>query len=95
MGKSAANDRLDYERVGRFIYSFHRICGSVEALADVGLASEAPPELAQRAANLAAKFQRTLENIAHMAEGELELTLREAADVQAAIDEWRIKGSRL
>lgn len=93
-GQSASNDNLDYERIGRFIYSFHRICGSAGKLTDTELATDAPPELAKRAASLAQKFHHIMENPGSTAESELASTLHEAAEVQRGIDEWRSKGSR-
>lgn len=84
--QSAANDRMDYERIGRFIYSFHRVCGSVDELNISASGVNVPPELAARAANLAQKFDRILKNCGSVAEGELESTLREASEVQTGLD---------
>lgn len=93
-GQSASNDNLDYERLGRFIYTFHRICGSADKLTDTELATDAPPELAKRAAYLAQKFHHIIENPGSTAESELGSTLHEATEVQRRIDEWRAQGSR-
>ena len=87
--QSAANGRMDYERIGRFIYSFHRVCGSVDELNVFASDVNVPPELAARAANLAEKFDYILKNCASVAECELESTLREASEVQSAIQEVR------
>lgn len=87
--KAASNDRIDYERIGRFIYSFHRICGSVEALTGTALDTRTPRDLQERAANLARMFNQLLANAAFTAESELESTLREASEVQSEIDKWR------
>ncbi|WP_162253013.1 hypothetical protein, partial [Duganella sp. Root1480D1] len=83
--QSAANDRMDYERIGRFIYSFHRVSGSVDELNVFASDVNVPPELAARAANLAC----ILKNCGSIAEGELESTLREASEVQTGIQDWR------
>jgi hypothetical protein len=93
-GRPASNDSLDYERIGRFIYAFHGICGSVDALTDTELAANAPPPLVQRAARVAQKYRHITSNFASTAEGELESTLREVTEVQSGIDEWRSRGCR-
>jgi uncharacterized membrane protein len=85
----ASNDNLDYERIGRFIFSFHRVCGSVEGLAEPRLVRNAPRELAQRASDLSAAFHRIINNPASISENEIESTLRKATEVQAEIDRWR------
>lgn len=87
----ASNDRMDYERIGRFIYSFHRICGSADNLTEFGLDTSAPQELAERALSVALKFDYILKNRGSIAEGQFESTLREAADLQTGINEWRAK----
>ncbi|KQZ44949.1 hypothetical protein [Duganella sp. Root1480D1] len=79
----------DYERIGRFIYSFHRICGSVEALTETALAENAPRELKVRAARLAQKFKHILENAASTADSEIEATLNDASEVQMEIKKWQ------
>jgi hypothetical protein len=88
----ALNDRVDYERIGRFIYSFHRICGSVDELTKIGVDTSAPQELAARALRVVEKFEYVLKNSAFIAEAQLESTLRKAADLQAEIKEWRSQG---
>jgi len=90
--QSAANDRIVYERIGRFIYSFHRVCGSIEALNETALAANAPRELQERAANLAQKFSHILKKSAFASDEELRTTLVEASEVQSEIARWRSKG---
>jgi len=90
--RSASNDSVDYERIGRFIYSFHRVCGSIDELNETALAANAPRELKELASNLAQKFNHILKNAASTPEKELEATLSEATEVQAQINEWRSKG---
>jgi hypothetical protein len=91
---NASNDSLDYERIGRFIYSFHRACGSVEALSEVSPANGAPHQLASRAYNLAKMFDRVVKNSSVIRESEIDSVLREATNVQVEIDEWRSEASR-
>lgn len=78
----------DYERIGRFIYAFHRAGVSRERLTDPVLARRAPPELAQRAGALADKFDQILAKQVTASDEELKATLREAALVGAAIAQW-------
>lgn len=85
----ASNDRVDYERIGQFIYSFHRICGSVEKLTEAASASNTPHDIKERAASLARKFDHILENAASTPESELEMTLHEASAAQAELDKWQ------
>lgn len=89
----ASNDSLDYERIGRFIYSFHRVCGSTEALKEVSLTTGVPQEIAGRAHNLATIFDRVVKNPGSMTESDIDSILREATDTQSAIDVWRISNS--
>jgi hypothetical protein len=94
-GASASNDSLDYERIGRFIYSFHRVCGSVEALNEIALARDAPQGLAVRAFGLVKMFERVVKKSQYIPESEITSALLEATVVQAEIDEWRSRKSRL
>ena len=87
--QAASNDRIDYERIGQFIYSFHRVCGSVEELSKTALAENAPTGLRERAASLARKLGHLLDNAALTDENEFESMLREASEVQSEIDRWR------
>ncbi len=91
----SGSDSLDYERIGRFIYSFHRVCGSVDALTEIAQATNVPPALAKRVESLAKKFHNIMQPPASTTESEFESTLREASDVQSAINEWRNSGSLL
>ncbi|WP_426341499.1 hypothetical protein ACN9MZ_07040 [Pseudoduganella sp. S-14] len=91
--QSAANDSLDYERIGRFIYSFLRICGSVDVLTETAALGNMPRDLAVRASNVAQKFDYILKNSASVPEGELESTLSEVTEVQTEIDKWRFRDS--
>ncbi|MGB9989126.1 hypothetical protein [Pseudoduganella rhizocola] len=86
--RPASNDSLDYERIGRFVYSFHRICGSVDVLTEIGLDRTAPQELAKRAASLARTFDRILKDAISVPESEIDSALREASAVQTGINEW-------
>lgn len=90
-GQTAARtgDSPDYERVGRFIYAFHRAGGSIDALNGPVLAMHAPPELAARAKLLAQKFDFIVNANATVTDAEMQATLREATAVSALIAEWR------
>lgn len=71
----------DYERIGKFIYAFHRICGSVDHLNAFARSAKAAPDIAARAARLAQRFDLILESGATCTDAEFEEVLREAADV--------------
>lgn len=79
----------DYERVGRFIYAFQRAGVSVDELKSADIARHAPPELATRAKRLAQKFEFIVKANASVPDAEIDMTLREAAAVSAAIADWR------
>lgn len=79
----------EYERMGRFIYAFHRAGVSTEQLTDPVLARRGPPELAQRAGALAERFDQVVKQRAAVPDEELAATLREARAVGAAIALWR------
>lgn len=85
--EQASSER--YERIGRFIYAFHRAGVSVDKLTDPVLARRAPPELAQRAGALAEKFDQVVKQPAPVPDEELHAMLREAHEVGAAIHQWR------
>jgi len=91
---SASNDGLDYERIGRFIFSFHRVCGSVEALKEVSLVNGASQQLAARAHDLAKMFEGVVKNPNSIGESEIDSVLREATNVQVEIDKWRCEAPR-
>jgi len=79
----------DYERVGRFIYGFHRIVAR-DALERKTLAAQhAPNELLLRAGALADEFDHIVQRSARVPDAEIDATLREAAAVQAALAAWR------
>lgn len=79
----------DYERVGRFIYGFHRIVARNELERKTLAAQHAPRELLLRAGQLADEFDHILERSARVPDAEIEATLREAAVVQASLTTWR------
>lgn len=84
----ASNDSLDYERIGRFIYAYRRMCTPIERLRSGPLNLAAPPELVQRAASLDQRFQHIVNNAASTPEKELESTLRAAVQLTAEIDQF-------
>lgn len=79
----------DFERVGRFIYAFHRAGVSVDALKGTDIATGAPPELSGRARRLAEKFDLIVQRRAQVPDAEVKATLAEAGAVGAAIRTWR------
>lgn len=84
----------EYERVGRFIYGFHRGVPR-DALDSKTLAGQgAPVELLLRAGRLADEFDRIVQKHASVPDAQLDATLREAADVGAALAAWREGGVR-
>lgn len=76
----------DYERIGRFIYGFQRICGSVEGLTGAGLPASASPELVARATVLAQRYNLIVKDFAAASDEDFASTLEEAAAVQSLID---------
>lgn len=81
-----------YERIGRFIYAFHRTGLSIESLTSDELAKNAPPALSSRARNLAVRFESILKTPESVPDSELQATLQEAAQVSAALKQWRQGG---
>jgi hypothetical protein len=79
----------DYERVGRFIYAFHRAGVSIDELNGADIAKHAPAELAARARRLAQKFDFIVKAHAKVADAEIDATLREAVAMGASIANWR------
>jgi negative regulator of sigma E activity len=79
----------DYERIGRFIYAFHRAGVSIDELKGDDIAKHAPRELATRASRLAQKFDFILKAQARVPDAEIDAILRQAADMSASIAAWR------
>lgn len=78
----------DYERIGRFIYAFHRAVARQDLELRMGsplLAPHTPPELVQRAHALAQAFDRILSEHGRASDDDMDAVLREAAAVGAAI----------
>ena len=89
VAQAVQSEAPHYERIGRFIYAFHRAGVSPEKLTDPAIARRAPPELAQRAAALAEKFDQIVKKQAACSDEEMKATLLEAQAVGAAIAQWR------
>jgi hypothetical protein len=91
------NTMPEYERVGRFIYGFHRSV-SRDALDRKTLAGQgAPTELLLRAGRLADEFDhivKSMKSSASVPDAELDATLREAEAVGAALAAWRGNGAQ-
>jgi hypothetical protein len=84
----------DYERVGRFIYAFHRIVTPEDLDLKALSAQHAPEEPRLRAGRLAREFERIVQRGASVPDAALEATLREAAEVHAVLQAWRDSGNR-
>lgn len=89
-GRAAGGDGVPaYERIGRFIYGFHRIVSRDELDRKSLAARHAPAELLSRAGRLADEFDRIVQNGGAVADVQMDVTLREAAEVQKALAAWR------
>jgi hypothetical protein len=75
----------DFELVGRFIFEFHRLFGSVDALTGIELTTQAPQELGLRTARLTQQYKYIMANFATVTATEIAETLDEAAKVQGLI----------
>lgn len=78
----------NYERVGRFIYSFYRIVSRDELDRKTLAGQQAPNELILRAGTLADEFDRIAASSSAL-DAELKATLREAVAVSKALAAWR------
>lgn len=87
-GAAGPADEPDYQRVGRFIYAFHRAGVARQALTGFEMHA-APPALAARARLLAATFDHILQVHAQVPDDEIAAALREAGDLGAALAAWR------
>lgn len=77
----------NYERIGKFIYAFHRMCGRpLEDLAADALPEGVTPELAARAASLAQRFNLLAKDFAAATDEDFAATLEEASAVRTLID---------
>lgn len=83
-GQMVAEGAPDYERIGRFIYAFHRSGVSREELTSIEVA-HAPPELAQRTQRLASEFDCILKANARVPDERIEAALREGAELGGAL----------
>jgi hypothetical protein len=89
-GAAASRDGApDYERVGRFLYGFQRIVAQADLDRKTLAAQQAPPDLVSRAGRLADEFDRIVQGGLRAPDAQLEATLREAAEVSAALAAWR------
>ena len=103
LGKAAAGDAAapvpapipEYERVGRFIYAFHRIVSrdSLERITLFG--QHAPTPLLLQAGRLGDEYDHILKNSATVPDAEIAAALRRAAAVRTALDAWRESGSQV
>jgi hypothetical protein len=84
----------DYERVGRFLYGFQRSISQARLDPESLAAQHAPDELQARARRLGDEFFRIVESGVQVPDAALEATLREAAEVNAAVAAWRAGADR-
>lgn len=77
----------DYERIGRFIYSFHRIVARDDLDRKALVARQAPAELLQRAGHLADEFDYIMSSKT-IPDAQLEATLSEAVAVKKMLAAW-------
>jgi hypothetical protein len=83
----------DYERIGRFIYGFHRILPRQDLDRKTLAAQHAPAELLLRVGKLADELDHVVSDGANPPDAELDATLREALAVNAALAAWRETGT--
>jgi len=91
-GSAVAADRAtvpDYERVGRFVYAFHRVVSRDSLELKTLAAQHAPTPLLLRAGPLADEFDHILKDGAAVPQAEIDATLGEAAAVRTMLDAWR------
>jgi hypothetical protein len=78
-----------YERIGRFVYAFHRIVSRDSLERKTLAAQQAPTPLLLRAGQLADEFDHILKDGAAVPQAEIDATLGEAAAVRTMLDAWR------
>jgi hypothetical protein len=94
IGRGAGGVAQDYERVGRFIYGFHRIVTRDDLDRKALAAQHAPTDLLLRAGRLADEFDRIVNNALRVPDAQLDATLREAGEVHTALQAWRDGATR-
>lgn len=81
-------ERSDYERVGKFIYAFHRVALPRDDLTHADM-ENAPPDIATRARRLADAFDHILAVLADVPDEEIDAVLREGAALGPIVRAWR------
>ena len=97
-GPAATADRAtvpDYERIGRFVYAFHRIVSRDSLERKTLAAQHAPTPLLLRAGQLADEFDHIVKDGASVPQAEIDATLNEAAAVRTVLDAWQQSGKPL
>jgi hypothetical protein len=79
----------DYERVGRFLYGYQRLVAQADLDPKSLAAQHAPADLQLRARRLTDEFDRIVQGGVRAPDAHLDATLREAAEVSAALAAWR------
>lgn len=86
----AGEPARDYERIGRFIYRFHRVIAREDLDRKTLAGRKAPSEILLRAGNLADEFDHIVASNA-VPDAELEATLSEAVVVEKMLASWSEK----
>jgi hypothetical protein len=97
-GPAATADRAtvpDYERIGRFVYAFHRMVSRDSLERKTLAAQHAPTPLLLRAGQLADEFDHIVKDGAAVPQAEIDATLNEAAAVRTVLDAWQQSGKPL
>lgn len=81
-----------YERIGKFIYGFHRIIARTDLDRKTLAARHAPPELLLRVGSLADEFDHILADNT-VPDAEVEATLHEAVAVKKILAAWADSGN--
>jgi hypothetical protein len=89
IGRGAGGVPQDYDRVGRFIYGFHRTVTRDDLDRKALAAQHAPDALLLRAGRLADEFDRIVDNALRVSDAQLDATLREAGELRTALQAWR------
>jgi hypothetical protein len=85
MAQQPVTPAPDYERIGRFIYSFQRTGASPDSLRSPGIGMLVPAEMVPRARALAIEYDHILTVVGKVPDEEMAAALREAAVVGAAL----------
>lgn len=83
-----SEEKPDYERIGQFIYAFHRTGLPRDDLTHADMA-HAPPDIAARARRLADEFDRIIALHVEVPDEQVDAVLREGAALGPIVRTWR------